>query len=334
MTAEELAEKKHFTIIHPIIKEAKKHNISVSIVSKKNNIFKFSTSNKHFFAVGDIMPFCRKYKPTFTKNKEATKEILAECGISTPKGIRARSFESALKKIQKNDLTPPLILKPLDGLRAYGVTWNINSNDELRDAISAFEKIWNEKKSIKSKSFLVEEQFDGEEYRVLTLKDKVIACAKKIPPTVTGDGESTIEQLIDQYNKTRDDGFKVSIDDVVKKELKSNKLELNTIPQKNEKIRLRNDIIMASGGRAIDCTQKVSPKLQDLCVTAANTVGLEYAGIDILIQSNSEDLLVPKKYKILEINLAPGHYLNEAPLVENPTVNVSKTLLEHFLGKI
>jgi cyanophycin synthetase len=333
MSAKKLATKKKLTLIQPLLKESERLGVSVSVISKKNNILKFSLKEKFFYSVGDTLPFCRKYKPEFIKNKEATKDILSEYGLSVPKGIRARSFKSAQKKIKENKLEFPLILKPLDGLRAYGVSWNIDSYEKLENAVVHFEKVRSEKKSLKSNSFLVEEQFNGREYRVLVLDNKAIACARKIPATVIGDGTSTIAKLIDVFNEKRKENFKIIIDDVVTKELKRNRISLETVPQKNERVQLRSDMMLAHGGRAIDYTQKISQELNDICVQAAQAVGLQYAGIDILIEKNDEKMLIPHKYKIIEVNTFPGHILNEAPLVEKPTVNVSKILLQYFLEK-
>lgn len=334
MNAYELASKKSFTLTKPIIKEAEKNDVSVSVVSEKNSIFKFTYNDKFFYVVGDTMPFCRKYKPTLVKNKDATKKLLEEYDIAVPKGIRARSLEKAVIRIKEQEMEFPLILKPLDGLRAYGVTWDINSLEKLERAIHNFEEIRKEKISIKSKYFIVEEQFEGDEFRVLVLGDKIIACAKKLPATVIGDGASTIAQLIDSFNKNREDNFHIVIDNVVKKSLKKRNDSLESVPEKDEKVKLRSDMMLANGGRAINYSQKISPELEELCVKAARAVGLEYAGIDILIKKNDEDLLTPKEYKIIEVNTMPGHILNEAPLVENPSVNVSKMLLEYFLGEI
>lgn len=332
-TPAELVKKNKLTLIQPLLLEAEKCGIDVTVISAKNRVLKFSLNDNFFYTVGDTLPFCRKYKPAFIKNKDATKDMLLQYNLCVPKGVRARSFRSAKKKIIDGKLAFPLILKPLDGLRAYGVTWNINSYEKLEKAIHHFEKIRAEKTSLKSPSFLVEEQFDGNEFRILVLGNAAIACAKKLPATVVGDGISTIAQLIDIFNETRKENFKIVIDDTVTKELTRNKISLDTIPHKKEKMQLRSDMMLAHGGRAIDYSQKISHELEDICVKAAHAVGLQYAGIDILIKENDEKMLTPHNYKILEVNTFPGHILNEAPLVENPTVNVSQKLLYYFLKK-
>ncbi len=334
MTAEELVEKKKLSLIRPILKEARRLGVTTSIIDISEGIIKFSYGNQSFYSVGDTLPFCRKYKPSLVKNKDATKKLLSAHGLCTPKGVLANSFDGAIKKIKEEELSFPLILKPLDGLRSYGVSWDINSFDQLKNAIIHVKKIRNIKNSLQSKSFLVEEQFSGVEFRVLTLGTEIVACAKRLPAMIIGDGTSTILQLIEMFNKNRDDNFKIIIDKIVKETLKKNNLTVNHIPQIDEEIQLRDDVMLAHGGRAIDHSQRVSNELKNICITASQSVGLEYSGIDILIKDTGSNYIIPHEYSIIEVNMHPGHALNEAPLIENPTVNVSKKLLQYLLTNL
>lgn len=331
MTTLEFVQNAKLSLMIPLVKEAQKNNILVSIISQKHKILKFESNNKSFYSFGDALPFNRKYPLTLIKNKDATKKMLSEYNLSVPKGIRASSFASAKKRVQKNELQFPLILKPIDGLRAIGVSWNITSFTQLAKSIRSLKKIQILNNKLKSRSFVVEEQFLGDEFRVLVLGNSAIACAKKIPATIVGDGSSTISELIIAFNKKRKSDFEIIVDDIVKKMFKKKKMSLNTVPDKDEVIQLRNDMMLAHGGRAIDYSESISPKLKNICVKAAHAVGLEYAGIDILIKKNNQKNIVPQTYAVIEVNTFPGHILNEAPLVEKPTVNVSKILLEYFL---
>jgi len=329
--AYDLVKEKKFSLIRPLLEEAENLNISISVISYKNSLLKFERNDSFFYSSGDTLPFIKKYKPALVKNKDATKILLSEYGIKVPSGIRAKSIEESTKKIKEKKLSFPLILKPLDGLRAYGVTWNINSFEDLGKAIENFKISTKDIVSINSKYFIVEEQFKGDEFRVLILDDKVLACAQKLPATITGNGKSTIEALIKKFNKTRKNDFKIIIDDIVKQKLNEKKYTFSTILQANETFQLRDDMMLANGGRAIDRTKDVSPELEKICVTAAKAVGLQYAGIDLLLKTNGNTILTPDNYKIIEVNMFPGHILNESPLVENATVNVSAKILEFLL---
>jgi cyanophycin synthetase len=52
-----------------------------------------------------------------------------------------------------------------------------------------------------SKAVIVEQFVEGDDYRLLVVNGKLIAAAKRTPAAVTGDGHSTIQQLIDKVNE-------------------------------------------------------------------------------------------------------------------------------------
>src|SRR5690625_6631417 len=88
----------------------------------------------------------------------------------------------------------PLAIKPNTGTMGRGVLTGINSWDELRagylylvDALSV-------------RNMVMEQHFEGEDFRILVIGDKVVAACKRIPANVQGDGLATIAELIRAKN--------------------------------------------------------------------------------------------------------------------------------------
>ena len=48
---------------------------------------------------------------------------------------------------------------------------------------------------------IIEEQIHGEDYRVVCYQDKVIDVVNRTPPTIIGNGENTINELVYKYNR-------------------------------------------------------------------------------------------------------------------------------------
>ncbi|MBU0626803.1 hypothetical protein KKG31_01450 [Patescibacteria group bacterium] len=48
---------------------------------------------------------------------------------------------------------------------------------------------------------MVQEFFQGDDYRVVTVNYKFVAAIKRVPPFVVGDGKKNIRQLIGLINK-------------------------------------------------------------------------------------------------------------------------------------
>ena len=59
---------------------------------------------------------------------------------------------------------------------------------------------------------------------------------------------------------------------------------------------------MSTGGRAIDITDRIDPSFAHAAIRAVHDIGLAFAGVDVI----ADDLCVPGRYGILEVNAEPG----------------------------
>ncbi|MEK7550065.1 MAG: hypothetical protein AAB519_03750 [Patescibacteria group bacterium] len=291
------------------------------IYSESSHILKLSYGGKSIFCHKSNLPVYRRMG-NLTKNKEITKTILGAIGIKTPRGIVANTLKDALKGIESEKLPFPLLCKPLSGSLAKGVTWNLTSLKELKSAVQWAQKAYNKKRSLR---FLIEEMFVGKEYRVLVFDKKVLSCVEKIPAGLTGDGHSTLEELIHTFNKTRVKGFEIKLDKTARETLKREKLSLESVLPEGYFLKLRNNLNMSDGGRAIDRTLEMSPVFREIAERAIEAVGLTYGGLDFLADDITKS---ESDYVILEINPNPFYNMHEKPLVEGRGVDVSKTILK------
>ncbi len=304
------------------IKRALELGVEATVLSDGNVRFiKLLHKGKTVFCYKSNLPIKRNMG-NFTKQKTLTKAVLDTVGIRTPRGISAVSYADAVRRIREAKLSYPLIAKPLDGSLGKGVTWGIESERELRSAAQHALLAYGKRKNI---SFLVEEMFLGNEYRVLVLDGRVISCVQKIPAGVTGDGSSSIRNLITAFNKTRMKGFEIRLDAVAKTSLKKSGLTLSSVLEKGRFFKFRNNLNMSDGGRSIDMTERMHPALKKIAVKAVESAGLTYGGLDLL----SKDISSEKApYVILEINPHPFYNMNEKPLVEGKGTDVSYLILK------
>lgn len=317
--------------IRSLLKRAIECGIDIVIVSKQERLLKLSHQEEVLFLKGSNAPVMRRMG-NLTRNKEVTKTILDDGGIQTPRGIVARTYDDAVLFTRDQKLPFPLILKPTHGSRALGVTWNIRSDKDLKSAFNHFKKV-EKSESFKKNTFLVEEMFIGNEYRILVLNDRVISCVQKIPASITGDGKSSIQKLISIFNKTRLRGFKIRIDTIVENTLKEANLSLHSILKKNHILKLRNNLNMSDGGRSVDITNKMHSSFKAICIKATRLSGLSFAGIDV-IASDITKLARTDNYVILELNPNPYYNMNEKPLAEGRGTDVSFLLLKQIFPSI
>lgn len=310
------------------LKKAVELGVEIEMIEKEGSpILKLQHGGEVIFCYKRNLPIYKRMG-NLTKNKEVTKIILNASDIQTPRGITATSLQEALRLVQKEKLRYPLICKPVDGSLAKGMTWDIASSQELRMAIAYAKGAYGKRPRTR---FLIEEMFVANEYRVLVFNRTVLSCVQKISAGIVGDGTSSIEKLIINFNAKRLSGFEIRLDKTAKETLKAHGLTLKSILPKNSFCKLRNNLNMSDGGRSIECTKKMHLHFKNICSRAIEAVGLTYGGIDLFVKDISSK---KSEYVILEVNPNPFYNMHEKPLVEGTGVDVSGEILKSIFPKL
>ena len=258
-------------------------------------------------------------------NKVISKEVLESQSIPVAKGYLVKNVIDLLKKGE--EIGYPIVLKPQYGNQGKGVILNIKSEKEL---IEAYNQIQSEYKDI-----IIEKYHIGYDYRVLVVDYKVIAVALRTPPFVIGNGLSTIRELIEKENDNMKRGechekslSKIKIDNEVIQCLKSQGKSLSSILDNNQKIYVRRNANLSTGGEAVDCTEKICEENIRICERAARILSLDICGIDIC----SNDISIPLKENdgiIMEMNSAPGLRMHI-----NPSKGKSRNVGKHIVNML
>lgn len=259
-------------------------------------------------------------------DKELTKQLLYEGGVPTPRGDSTQSEEEAVEIFQW--LGKPAVVKPYNGNQGKGVSLKLETEGEVRAAFRVAQTY--------SDRILVEEHIEGRNYRLLVIGDQLVAAAERIPASVIGDGVSNIEQLVQKVNENPLRGedhtkvlTKIKIDPVVIMCLAQKNLTLDFVPAEGELIYLRDSANLSTGGIARDVTSLVHPENAELAIYAARIIGLDIAGVDLVI----EDIEVSyreQKGAIIEINAAPGIRMHHYPSLGEP-LDVGRKIVDHVI---
>lgn len=243
------------------------------------------------------------------QDKELSKRLLHSAGVPVPSGRAVRDADDAWAAAQ--DIGLPVVVKPLDGNQGKGVTVNILNEAQLRAAYAVATEFRD--------TVLVERYMPGNDFRLLVVGDKLVAAARRDPPKVVGDGVHTVAQLVDMVNADprRGDGHatsltKIRFDDIARSCLRSQGFEEDTIPEKGQRVNLRNNANLSTGGSATDVTDDVHPDVAARAVTAAHMVGLHICGVDLVCDS----ILRPIEEQgggVVEVNAAPGLRMHLSP---------------------
>ena len=243
------------------------------------------------------------------QDKELTKNLLTAAGVSVPIGEVVTSTDDAWRAAQK--IGGPIVLKPKDGNQGKGVVANIQTEEEVRAGFEVTQAFGRET--------IVERYLSGADYRLLVVGNRLSAAARREPAQVIGDGKLTVAELVEKENQNplRGDGHataltKIRFDDVALAHLASNGLSPQYVPKIGERILLRSNANLSTGGTATDVTDDVHPDIAASAIAAAQMIGLDIAGVDILCESIYKPL-EQQGGGIVEVNAAPGLRMHLKP---------------------
>ncbi len=255
--------------------------------------------------------------------KERTKRILDEAGIPVPRGETVRTQEEALDLAKS--LGYPVAVKPNIGNHGRGISSRVEDSEELKRAFKEAKR--------KHPLVMIEKYLVGADHRLLVIDGKLVAAARRDPPSVTGDGRSTIQELIDEVNSDPKRGIghektltRIEVDHMTKRILKYNDYSLDTILPKGEKLDLKSTANLSAGGTATDVTESVHPKNKRMAERIADIIGLDVIGIDLII-SNLKEPLYQSDGGIIEVNAAPGFRMHLDPY-QGEKRNVAKPVID------
>jgi len=252
-----------------------------------------------------------------SSNKTIEKSLLMEAGVSVAKGYTITKTDSREFWRELFDQVPhPLVLKPTHGTQGRQVYTNITDYETYEKAILDILP----SHPAMAAGVIVESMFDGEEYRVLTTREKVIGIINRKPANVVGDGHSTIQQLIDIKNqdprrKNDPNNFLVTInvDQHVQSYMAAQNLTLDTVLEEGRQVFLRKNSNISTGGDSIDVTDIAHPDVAEICLRATRAFpGLEIAGVDFMTKDITKPQ-TPENYIVVEVNNSPGFSIHDLP---------------------
>lgn len=296
-----------------IIHELQARGYRVDVLDTLDNIIRISGKGKTEYIKQATKTSLDSYiTPLLMENKLVTKKILLEAGLATPGGESYTSlsdFESDWLKWQDR----AFVVKPNSTNFGKGISMfpeAVSFTQYRRAGEIAFAE---------DKRILVEHLISGKEYRFLVIGDQVRAVLHRIPANVTGDGISSIEELVSEKNKDprRGVGYVKPLEQIKLGEVESDflggqQMKFSSIPKKGEQIFLRENSNISTGGDSIDMTDQVCDEYREIAVKAAQAVGAKICGIDLIIPNIAK---YTEGYSIIELNFNPALHIHDYPAV-------------------
>ncbi len=256
-------------------------------------------------------------------DKQMTRQLLSSVHVPVPEGRLVEDENDAWVAAQ--EIPGPVVVKPRDANHGRGVFANLTEQSEVVDA---YHEAKNEGSGV-----MVERFIPGIEHRVLVVGGKVVAATCGRPVSVIGDGKHTVLELIElQVNSDPRRGdtetqplSPITVSPGLLLMLRQQKLLLDSIPENNREV-----IIKRHDNLSEDVTDKVHPEVAHRVALAARTIGLDIAGIDLVLEDISRPI-EEQRGALVEVNAGPGLLMHLTPSIGQPRP-VGEHIINHMFG--
>jgi len=253
---------------------------------------------------------------SLASDKEGTHSLLRDMGLPVPKQSMFSSEDDAVYNV--NRMGYPVVIKPLDANHGRGISINLTTEDEVREAFHIA------RAQSRSRHVIAESFISGYDHRMLVVNDELVAVAKRVPGHVVGDGKSTIAQLVEIVNSDPRRGIghekvltRLELDGQATTLMKAADYDETSVLEKDQVFFLRATANLSTGGTSIDLTDVVHPDNREMAIRAVRAVGLDIGGVDFITDD------ITSSYKdvggaIVEVNAGPGFRMHVAPSEGQP----------------
>jgi cyanophycin synthetase len=251
---------------------------------------------------------------SIAQDKELTRDLLRQVGVPVPEGRPVVSVEDAWEVAE--DIGGPVVVKPRYGNHGRGVTTNLSSREQVAAAYMLARE--------ESRHIVVERFATGFDYRLLVVGGKLIAAARREPAQVVGDGVHTVTQLIEEVNRDPRRGddhatvlTKIVLDPIALTTLTEQGVGPDSISAAGQIVVVRRNANLSTGGSATDVTDLVHPDVVARAIDAAQIIGLDIAGVDVI----ARDISLPLEDQggvVVEVNAGPGLRMHLEPSIGKP----------------
>ncbi len=266
----------------------------------------------------------------FTTRKDDCKAFLNTLGFPVPKGEIVDRVSDAISVAKS--ISYPVAVKPVVGHKGIGVTADVQDADELEQA---FDRAVDAIPPDQPIRVIVEQSITGKDYRLLCVNGRFVAATERRPASVIGDGDSTIQELIDRENRTaaRSDTptspmGKIKCDEAMELYLKEQALSLDSVVERDRTVYLRKVANLSAGGLSVDATRTIHLDNVILAQDIAQHFRLTCLGIDVIARDLSKSWKTGN-FGIIEINAAPGIFMHLKPAI-GESVDVPAYILKTF----
>jgi cyanophycin synthetase len=216
------------------------------------------------------------------QDKVASTSLLRRLGFPVPQNRLIQSDEEAGAFVREYGY--PVVIKPANKDGGVGVTAAIRNEAGLLKALGHARK--------HGDSILIEKHVAGNDHRIHVFEGEAYRVRRRVHGGVTGDGRSTVRELLQALNADPQRGprgsnaarTRIDLDDEALSLLAEQGLTADSVPEAKRFVQLRSIANVTTGGETLPVPmEKVHPDNILLATRAVRALKLDLAAVDLLI---------------------------------------------------
>ena len=242
-------------------------------------------------------------------DKYLLKRVLTEAGIPSPSAVSVTTESDALKEFDM--FGTPVAVKPRVGSRGRHVTVNVRTRKDLVLAFRVARQL--------CRYVVIEEYLEGSVCRGTVVGGRLEGFFQAYPPRVTGDGRSTIAELVERENMRKP----ARVESIVltgehRAFLARSGYTFDTVLTMGMTIPLTHRTGRLFGGHTRELLGQEHPRLRAYLERAAVLLKAPIVGFDLIINNPEQDPDT-QRWGIIEANSVPYIDLHYLPLTGTPS---------------
>ena len=277
-----------------IVEEAHRRGIDVHVDDAEAGMFTLSHGGRRVRCRESLSDLTSAISMSLCQDKSLTHKVLKAAGLNLPAQQLAANADDNLAFL---DEYQRVVVKPLDGEQGQGVAVDLQSIEEVQQAIESARQFDNR--------VLLESFHEGLDLRILVIGFEVVAAAIRRPAEVVGDGQHSVGALIEAQSRRRqaatDGESKIPLDHETQRTLLAAGYDYNSILPAGEHLFVRRTANLHTGGVLEDVTAILHPTLVDAAVRAARALDIPMVGLDLMVTAADQP-----EYVFIEANERAG----------------------------
>ena len=277
-----------------LVEEAYKRGIDVQIDDAAAGLFTLSHGGRRIRCRESLSDLTSAISMSLCQDKRLTHSVLSNAGLNMPTQQLAGTADDNLAFLEQH---MRVVVKPVDGEQGNGVAVDLDSIEQVQQAIEAARAF--------DSRVLLESFHEGLDLRIVVIGFEVVAAALRRPAQVMGDGLHSVHQLIEAQSRRRqaatEGESRIPLDAETLRSVRAAGYEYESIVPVGQLVAVRRTANLHTGGCLEDVTDILHPVLAAAAVRAARALDIPVVGLDLMVPAADQP-----EYVFIEANERAG----------------------------